>query len=343
MEFLDAGFCSMTSGADYVNSKDTNLIREKWRCRYSTAVDVALTDLSVYGETIERICGALIEKRIRDNMSSAELGKLMLHMHSMGMEAFAQENRDRFKMILMSDSDFSSLCRFTASVKNLAVMYRIRYGNCPGTLREYISVSYERALYLMESVRTPDDDSVESVCRDIYQLYSFGMEYSDICGTDELCSAINSILASDECNSMVYGVMSAILYKCGKYSSDEFGQLIGAYLSTAGENDIAMFLRGVFTAARDILFSDDRILVLIDDIVSSMSDEKFSVILPNLRYAFTNFIPSETERISKMISSKYGTSEELLAGSGVFSFDDVSRAGVYDKKAAECLKKWGFV
>lgn len=343
MEFLNAGFCSMTSGADHANSQNTNLIREHWRCRYSTSVDVSLTDLSVFGESISRICSTLIEKKIRENMSSSDLGRLMLHIHSMGMDEIAEEKYDSLKLIILSDSDFSGVCEFTGSVKKLAVMHKIRYGDYPHILKELMSAAFERALYLMDSIKSPDDDKTDKVCKDIYHLYSLSMEYGDICSSEELCRIINETASDSECKNQVYGVMTAILFKSGKYSQEEFAQVVSSYLGTADENDIALFLCGIFMASRDILFTDEKLLFMIDDIVSSMDDQKFSMVLPNLRYAFTNFIPVETERVGRMIASRYDISDDLLAGSGVYSFEEVTRARIYDKNAAANLKKWGLV
>jgi hypothetical protein len=195
----------------------------------------------------------------------------------------------------------------------------------------------------MDSIKSPDDDKTDKVCKDIYHLYSLSMEYGDICSSEELCRIINETASDSECKNQVYGVMTAILFKSGKYSREEFAQVVSSYLGTADENDIALFLCGIFMASRDILFTDEKLLFMIDDIVSSMDDQKFSMVLPNLRYAFTNFIPVETERVGRMIASRYDISDDLLAGSGVYSFEEVTRARIYDKNAASNLKKWGLV
>ena len=94
-------------------------------------------------------------------------------------------------------------------------------------------------------------------------------------------------------------------------------------------------------AGRDILFTDKKLLSQIDKIISSMDYDEFMAVLPNLRYAFTNFIPVETQRISKMVADSYNTDVENLAGSYVYSREETIKAMDNDRKAVENLRKWG--
>lgn len=341
MEFLNTGFCRMTAGADYVNEKDTNLIREQWRCRYSTDVETALTDLSVFGANIYQICSTLIEKKFKDNMTAAELGKIMIHIHVMDMDIIIAEKNAVMRSVILNDSDFISVCGFIHSVKRLIVMNKLRNGAFPPVLCEYMSTAFEKAINLLDAVKSADDDKLDDVCKGIRMLYSVSMEYGEICHAENLFDEIERIYTDSECKNEIYGVMTAVMFKSGRISTEEYCRIIGSYLETADGNDASLFLCGIFMAGRDILFTDKKLLFIIDTVISGMDADEFKAVLPNLRYAFTNFIPSETERISGMIAQHYSVSEDTISGSCTYSREDVEKASECDRKASLNLRKWG--
>lgn len=341
MEFLNTGFCKMVSGADYITGKDRNLIREQWRCRYSTSVEIALIDLSVFGGSIMQICNSLIDKQFTENMMSSELGKMLVHIHVMGIDSMYDEKSEIIRSVILSDSDFISVCEFISRIKSLAVMHKLRNGNVPEILSEYIRLSFEKAICLIDSIKNADEDKQDEICKNIKMLYSVSLEYSDLCSSENLCSELKNAVDDPLCTSQVYGVCTAILYKNSDITSEDYCMAISSYLETASGEDSALFLCGTFMAGRDVLFTDAKLLKKIDKIISAMNYDEFTAILPNLRYAFTNFIPAETKRISSMIAENYGVSSDKLEGSYRYSVEEITRAVNADKKAFENLKKWG--
>ena len=340
MEFLNTGFCKMLSGADYVNNKDRNLIREQWRCRYSTGVETALTDLSVFGASISQICISLAEKQFSSNMTSSELGKLMIHIHVMGMNSIYDKKNDFIRSVILSDNNFTSVCDFILKLRNLAVMQKLRNGNIADFISEYINLSFERAVLLLDKIKNADDDIQDEVCKGIKMLYSMSLEYDKLCSCGMLCDELEKIAESPECKPQIYGLAEAVLFKAGRIGTEGYGIIINSYLETAENDETALFLCGMFMAGRDIIFTDSKLLGQIDRIVSSMNHDEFMAMLPQMRYAFTNFIPAETERISKMIAERYNTSSDEFSGSYKYSIEETAAALNADRKAADNLKKW---
>ncbi len=341
LEFLNIGFCKMTAGADYVNGKDKNLIREQWKCKYSTSVETALIDLSVFGGSIQQICKSLIDSRLNNNMTSAELGKIMIHIHVMGMNSIYAEKEDIIRSVILSDSDFISVCNFIKSIKSLLVMNKLRSGTVSRSLNEFLSLAYNKAVLLIEPMKNADEDKIDDVCKGIVLLYSIGLEYPELCNSKDFFHELETISVDISCKSEIYGVSVAVLFKCGILKTEDYCQTVSSYLETVAGEEAALFLCGVFMVGRDVLFTDKKILEQIDKIINSMSHDSFVEILPNLRYAFTNFIPKETERISQMVSDIYGVSSESLSGSYIYSQQEIVTAMNSDKKALENLRKWG--
>lgn len=341
MEFLNTGFCRMLSGADYVNNKDRNLIREQWRCRYSTSVETALTDLSVFGASISQICSSLAEKQFSSSMTAADMGKLMIHIHIMGMNHIYDEKSDVIRSVILSDSSFTSICDFMLKLRSLAVMQKLRNGSIADFISEYLKLSFERAVLLLDKIKSADDDIQDEVCRDIKMLYSMSLEYEEICSCAIFCAELEKIAESPECKPQIYGLSETVLFKAGRIDTQEYGVIINSYLETAESDEAALFLCGMFMAGRDIIFTDSELLGQIDRIVSSMSHDEFMAMLPQMRYAFTNFIPAETERISNMIAQSYNISSDEFSGSYKYSVEETAAAVNADRKATDNLKKWG--
>lgn len=341
MKFLNTEFCRMISGADLVNGRDRNLIREQWRCRYGSNVETALTDLSVYGDTVSQICTTIINKQFSDGLMSSQLGKLLVQAYVMGMNEICEDNESKIKIVISSDSDFISICSFISRIKSLLVMDKLRNGNISQSIMEYLEYAYSKSSLLIEKNKNCDDDKTDDICKGIKLLYSISLEYPAECDSGILADELEKIYADLECNSCIYGVCSAVLFKTGRISPDEYKDTVNSYLETADGDESAMFLSGIFMAGRDIVFTDKRLLAQIDRIISLMDNETFIKILPNLRYAFTNFTPAETERISGIISDKYGVSQDMLSGSIRYSNEEVSNAVYADDKALQNLRKWG--
>ena len=60
----------------------------------------------------------------------------------------------------------------------------------------------------------------------------------------------------------------------------------------------AAFLQGLFYTAKDLLLVDPGFLKQVDGLLCALSDQDFDALLPELRLAFSYFVPMETDRIA---------------------------------------------
>ena len=107
-------------------------------------------------------------------------------------------------------------------------------------------------------------------------------------------------------------------------------------MEASDTNSIAYFLNGIFLIARDILFINNDLIKEIDKVIKNIEENKFIEILPNLRFAFTNLTPSETETLSSIIEKLYKT-KKLNAKN--ISEEEIKKAFIIDKKIAEEMNK----
>lgn len=340
--FLETGYCKFVSGPDYVNGKDRNLIRETWLCHYWVQVETKLTDLSVYGSTLAQICASLIERKFRDSLTAAELGKLLLSVQVMGVQGFFHTYEDRIHAVATGEGNFVNLCKLLGSLRYLVNMQRLMDGQVQPELPALMGTVFRAATERVSMVRGVTADEEQEVCEQLRSLFALCQERPEWCDTRLFDLRIQECLEDGFCNSRFYGLCLAIEHKQGHLGEEAFCARISVWLESSMEQpeEAASFICGVFLAARDVLFADEAILTQLDGIVSVMDSERFLSVVPNLRYAFTSFLPMELERLGGMVAELHHASGEKLSGSMAVT-EEALRLGMrLDALAMGQLKEW---
>ena len=345
MEFLETGFATLQSGPDYVNQKNKNLVREQWICRYGTGVETRLIDLSVYGATLSQVCNSLIEKNFKDSMTAEELGKLLISVQVMGIEGFYSRYEDTVRLVVESEGNFISLCKLINSLLYLANMQQLMDGTIQPVIAGLARTAFNGAVVLIPSLKSTTEEEEQEICEQMRNLYSFTMDTKDWFDTAAFLSAVEKILNDSFSNSRLFGLCLAIHYKEGQTGQAVFCRQIAAYLesSITHPEQAASFICGLFLIARDVLFTDPHILEAIDRVIANADQETFLTILPNLRYAFTGFLPAEVSRLGQQVAEYHQVAEARLTGSITVSQQELTEAMRLDKLAAEALKTWRII
>ena len=342
MKFLETGFATLQSGPDYVNQKNKNLVREQWICRYATGVETRLIDLSVYGATLSQVCNSLIEKNFKDNMTAEELGKLLLSVQVMGIEGFYLQYEDAIRLVVESEGNFINLCKLINSLLYLANMQQLMDGNIQPVIAELARTAFKGAVVLIPSLKSTTEEEEQEICEQMRNLYSFTMDAKGWFDTAAFIAAVEKVLNDSFSNSRLFGLCLAIHYNEGRTGQPTFCQQIAAYLesSITHPEQAASFICGLFLIARDVLFADPHILEAINRVIANADRETFLTILPNLRYAFTGFLPAEISRLGQQVAEYHQVSEARLTGSITVSQEEITEAMRLDSLAAEALKTW---
>ncbi len=318
-------------------------MREIWICRYSSRVEAELINLSVYGTSVSQVCASLAAKEFRDSLTGGSLGRLLISVQVMGIEHFFDFYNDRITETIQQEHNFIGLCRLLGDLDYLFNMQLImeKSGVHPA-LPKWINKTFELAVNRLTDCKNTSADEEETVCEQLKNLYSFSADHSSDSPTELFNRTIAEVLEDTFCNSRFYGTCLAIHYKQGAISVSEYGDRIGNYLESvvSRPEDAASFICGIFLIGRDALFSNPELTNRIDRIIASMSNEVFISVLPNLRYAFTSFLPSEINRIGTFITDKYRVSETDFSGSSVITREELLMGMQSDQLALEQLKKW---
>ena len=343
MLFLETGFCQLQSGPDYVSGRDKNLVRESWVCRCGTQVEVRLTDLSVYGATLGQVCSSLIKKRFCDSMVAQELGKLLLSVQVMGITDFYSVYEEQIYTVIENEHNFESLGKLIGSLRYLSYMQQMLEGQVADELPALCRAAFRAAVALIPLVRRVSAEREQAVCECLRNLFALTVEAPQWCAQELLALQLAAALEDGFCNIRFYGAALAIQHRMGGVDEETLCAHIFTYLESSPQaNQAASFLCGVFLAARDVLFANEAVLARIDSTIARMGQETFLEVLPNLRYAFTSFLPAEIDRIGRMAAGLHGAGELPYTAGGVAKaelIDGMRR----DAFAAAELAKWGLV
>lgn len=343
--FLETGFCKLESGPDYVNGTDKNLVREQWTCHYSIQIETKLIDLSVYGASIVQVCSSLIQQKFEKLIQISELGKLLTMVQILGVEQFYWDYQDAILDAVGKEQNFNQLCSLVNQLRYLVGMQKMVHQEAHPFILQLLSKSFYQACQQILLVKQATPEEEQQVCIDLNQLFAFSLEDPQLCDRAFFQQQIAAVLENSFCNSRFYGTSLAIHYQQGCIDVTLFSEQILNYLQTAIQNpeQAASFVCGIFLAGRDILFSDVRVLEQLDQVIASMNDEEFLTVLPNLRYAFTSFLPAEIKRVGTMVAQYHQLDENVSDFDGAVTQRQIEQGIRVDSFVTKQLKNWGWL
>ncbi len=229
------------------------------------------------------------------------------------------------------------------SAYKLLYLQKLNYGKYSDNILQLLKISYITAIGCMSEILSAKEDIAENAASGIRFMYSLTADFPNECDKEAFKREISAAVNFSEISPMLYGVTNALLYKCRMCTSDEYAGAAENYLLSAAGKDAADFIGGIIKTGRDVILSDQRFIESIDSFIKRTDSERFMEILPDLRRAFTEFTPSETERVSENVAVLYGKKKDILEVSGAFTASETAAAYKSDRKAREIMERWGLL
>ncbi len=315
-EFLGCGFAKRKKGADLVNRRDANRVREIWSYRWSAQVTAALIDASVSGGTVEEAVRSLLAERFARSTGCREGAKLLVQSFLMGLFDEQERMGGQFAGMIAGDGDFFSLSEgfsHLAMLGELEDLYRVRDRM---NLEKMIGVCFEKILQLLPFMGNTGEEGQNACMECLRSLYQATGKKAYAGLRPVFSGALERMLEKRPINPAIEGAALGILYGCGgegiagRIQDTAKGYIQGTEEARAGS---AAFLRGLFFTARDFVFVSGAFIGLIDGLLARLSPEEFMGLLPELRLAFSYFTPMETDRIAGRAAALHGvTGREIL-------------------------------
>ena len=339
-EFLDCDFAKRTRGPDLLQNRDRNLIRESWEYRWSTAVDTALIEHAVSGGTVREACITELHSRMAAAQRSEEGAELLLKGFLMGLGDSAGALAARMDALLIADGDFSSLCNACAHLYRLH-QWKDQYGEA-GKLTEELLLSraFDRVVQLLPAMHTVDDRGLHEVQESAMLLYQLTLQPDFADRQPRFREALEMLVSMDPIHPGLHGAALGLLYGMDPGWKPEIDRIVRGYLRGARPVMLrsAELLQGLFCTARDLLLTDSGFLTQIDALLCTLEDEDFTAMLPQLRLAFSYFLPRESDRLARSAAALHGQKKLKQTAADPAAY---SRAEAVDAWAAARLDQWG--
>ncbi|MCE2916050.1 MAG: DUF5682 family protein, partial [Rubrivivax sp.] len=110
-------------------------------------------------------------------------------------------------------------------------------------------------------------------------------------------------LSTGNDSAFVRGAAAGLAYGAGRLSESALGTTVDGHLNgLIAPRDAASFLRGLLQTAREAAWQQPALLSVLDRLLASWDDADFVANLPELRLAFAEMTPKETDRIAQAVA-----------------------------------------
>ncbi len=332
--FLQATYARRVKGPNLQTGRDRNLIREIWKYKWSAQVMAALIDASVYGGSVEEAARGLAAEQLKKAVYAREGALLLSQALEMGLEGQLERVYGRLQELLVSDTDFYSLAealRLLTAVGQLRRLY-----DCALETEELIQTCVRRLLGLLSGMARVKEEDMARCMEALKLLYQVigrmgrrespsdsnaeadkGAEAEgqlDNVLLDSYFETLQTMALDSGIQAGVHGCIHGLLYGGGRESVEQTRQACQGYLTGTREQQMktALFFRGLFFGARDLVFVGEDFLRMLDEFLARIGEEDFMRLLPELHMAFTYFTPAETDRIAQSAAGFHGKTRRQL-------------------------------
>lgn len=321
MDYLGTQFAKRLKGPDLLSNADRSRIREIWTYKRGETTESALIDASVYGGTIEQACTVLAGRRIKDAAGSADGAELYVRCFLMGIDV-NERFAGKMTELIVNDGDFFSVgraVRYFSMLKNLSGMY----SKDMQLAQDFLMMCFNKSVIMLPSMtKVGEEYSFEciKICKQLYDLTVNDFTHDEYV---LLIDVFRKMTEKDNVNPSVCGAVMGLLYAGDQNFRRKIAETFSGFMSGTPEvrKNGALFLRGLFCTARDIILVGDEFIGLIDKLLRTLSMEEFMEVLPELRMGFSYFTPRETDKISQKAAELYGVGSEKITNKTDFYED----------------------
>lgn len=345
MRFLKTNFAERVKGSDLVNRRDRSRIRELWSYRFSASILAALIDVSMSGSTVEEAARGQLLLQFGRSTDFKEATRLMTEGFLMGFLDEEAHMGMKARRVLDEDGNFFSLTDGFTQLKMLYELQELYQVDCVAELKMLIEDCFQKIIQLLPSmanVAKEQETQCIGCCLSLYQMTG----NRDFAGyRPVLLETFYRMLEQKDIQPGVEGAVMGLIYGCDSSFDVHIQETASGYLTGTGEMQLksAAFLRGLFYTARDLVFTRERFLKMVDELLGNLSTTGFMQLLPELRMAFGYFTPLETDRIASQAAGLHGVQKkELLRGRVVspLEFDYGQQLDAYGRQQMTEVQAW---
>ncbi len=342
MKYLDCEFCIMTKGADRISGKDINIKRETWTYMWTPEVERSLIELSLYGGSIKEAAREMLRLEVENAKGHSGLAALSLvRSMIMGIKSNVYDIVERIFESIEDDGEFLSLVE---CANYMYFLLKDEVGEeIEDAFKKLQKRAYEKAILMIDGIKDVSKFDEMIYIEGIKKLNFICSE--SICDEELFIDKLIDIAQRNDVQPTIEGAIMGVLYGWNRIEQIEIMEKINSYIKGSGEErrKCASFLKGIFSTGRDIVLMDRDMIDMLNDYVVGLDSYEFMEILPELRYAFSSFMPREINSIGQMVGNIYNKSSVDILFNKSVGEDQMIIANEIDNKAKELLREWSIL
>jgi hypothetical protein len=126
--------------------------------------------------------------------------------------------------------------------------------------------------------------------------------------TEIFWEAGQHLIARSDCHATICGSMVGLLYSEGRLRETILTRMIQGYLGGSGGSwhTKVGFLRGLLQTCREAAWQNRDLIRHVDRLLNGWDEQEFLEALPDLRLAFADLTPRETDRVAETLAGFHG-------------------------------------
>jgi hypothetical protein len=211
------------------------------------------------------------------------------------------------------DASFASLA---SALHNFVVLHTYRDAVATHGRERLLSTIvtlFNKAVAVLPNIAGASDyDEVQSLLGHLQTLVRVALTFDAVVlDRDLLVGGIHELVARDDGAAVIRGAGFGVLFSFGATREKVVARELDSYLMGSTEKVLQAgeFLDGLFMSSKNIFMGNPRLIRAINNVIKDLDWEVFKTLLPDLRRAFTQFIPSEIDDISLLVSEEIGLDE----------------------------------
>ena len=289
---------------------------EEWRISAAPDRLSALIEAGGHGPTVELAARGLIGERVLSRQGLDTAAGALFDAVLCGIDDLSSQVLSGLADSIASDSDVEALGTVLTAVLGLWRHDRLLDAAQSATLGAVVGGAVARLLWLLELVAggagtpaQPRRIAAVRAVRDAVRHASGPLELD----AERAGAVMTRIAGNDDAPADLRGAAFGFGWSLGTPPPDAERTIRAA----GGPAVLGDWLAGLFALAREQCLEEASVLMVIDELVASMTDHDVLVALPALRQAFGYFPPRERETIAGQVVQLHGGADSgraLLRG-----------------------------
>ena len=312
LRLLGVPFAQHVAGPDFVRGTGLSRLHERWTYLWTPASEGHLAEVSLYGSTLseavaarfaELLAAASADGRVPGSVQACSLlaQGAVVGLHDQIDPALA----------LLRDA-LAGEPSFVAAVTAAGSLALLEEGREPLEARRLtglaglLETAYARALFLCAELHG-DEEPPADVATALARLRELLASPAGASLDPELLWVQVEQLRRGHDRPLVRGAAAGLASTAGRLSRDDLTRAVAGHLaSSIPAPDAAAFVQGLFATAREAIWQASGLVEQLDGRLAGWDEPTFLRALPDLRLAFADLTPRETDRVAGIVAALHG-------------------------------------